>query len=79
MLGHLLIEGLIVCCYFLSSYEPDIYCQPVAPVRADGKDGLSEGVADRVLSIVEEVQRQEVPACRTICPGAIHVLMVSMY
>lgn len=78
MLGHLLIEGLIVY-YRLSSYEPDICCQPVAPLRADGEDGLSEGVADRVLSSIEEVQRQEVPACRTICPGAIHVLMASIY
>ena len=70
MLGHLLIEGLIVC-YILSKCEPDICCQPIAPVRADGEDGLSKGVADRVPSSVEEAQRQKVPACRTVCPGEI--------
>jgi len=70
MLEHLLIEGLIVC-YILSKCEPDICCQPIAPVRADGEDGLSEGVADHIPSSVEEAQRQKVPACRTVCPGEI--------
>ena len=61
-------------CHLLSYILcPDIGCQPVAAVRADGEDGLSEGAAGPVLSAVQEVQRPNLPACRSICPGAIHV------